>query len=400
MTSSTYDFDFPILKEEEETFDLFNNNRIDDFTIAPSSTTMIESEQLYHHGQPEPLIIDNIMMDDEWGFMPDNDSIPSPCGQIEMVDPFSIQQQSIMTYPPIPFLIPTPILDSSMFVNNFAPFSPNVLFPMEPANITTIVQNNNEPSMANKKTIEKNVDPKRSILQIIEGLNYEPEEKERQRGGKDNTKPLPRHVISIDNTTLDKDEEYTMSCHLMGYERKATKRHIINTLKTVRIDPTETSIEFEDLVVQHASQFYGRKPFTLLFSLTCDNEEIAHTETYPFQTITKRGEEKRVVKRLKGSKTSISKLQPNRYHVKGDALIRIYLANMPPAKLSDVRVKFGSVTTRVYAVIPEEDMVIGEIPPSNVTDHSNDVHVSVSFDKGKTYIKPDSNTDLFSYKQP
>jgi hypothetical protein len=264
------------------------------------------------------------------------------------------------------------------------------------------------------------VHEERPALKIVEGLIRDQSPFERQRGGRGNTEPLPKHVIAIDwasiamhNSNLFSGHSYNtlhLFCYLMGYERKSMTIAKIDTLKKVVLNSPMSSdyptqyIVLSDLICQNATQFHCRKPFTLRFSLqdSQSGKELYFCESKPFYTITKRGEDKRAdiercrsslnvsKKRRIDSKTkslsSILDIKPSSCSCKGDELARIYFnLKLPPRmRLSSTKVLFGEKEARIYYF--DQGELICEIPPAPELSCVSKVQVRVSLDNGKSFL--------------
>jgi hypothetical protein len=144
---------------------------------------------------------------------------------------------------------------------------------------------------------------------IAEGFSTPPLEK--VPGGKDNRKPLPRHIIAVDLTALPTPYEFTSAAShvgslivrasLMGYKRLSSAREEVHltTLETIplikaaKLAMNLYHLHFENLVVNYSSHNHGQKLF-IRFSLVdatkpSEDPEICFVDSSVFETITKRG---------------------------------------------------------------------------------------------------------------
>ncbi|KAG2374243.1 hypothetical protein C9374_011080 [Naegleria lovaniensis] len=234
------------------------------------------------------------------------------------------------------------------------------------------------------------------LLMIEEGFDLPPPNP--QPGGKQNKKPLPRHIISIRISGIPRYQFYSMKVSLLGYKTKQKEvlKDIVEPVLlskskvNLRGDSKRVDMHFDNIIIDEASHMNGRKFFVRFTLLSPDKLPVAHVDSSYFETITDRGNQKRQQK-IDHSRSKISKVlkvSPRYSIVQGGQLVKV-LINQQIVAPNNVYVYFGDKRARCVYVSPSKDnTIVCETPDGNADE---EVEVKVSLDKGKTFMATDAS---------
>jgi len=224
--------------------------------------------------------------------------------------------------------------------------------------------------------------PIKVTLKIIEGFASSPHEK--QYGGRENRLSLPRHVIGIDLPLNYQTNHLLVVCSSHG---RKTQNELVELEKLgqsgLRLTNGQLTCTFEKLILHHASHNYGQK-LHLNFSLVdgFSYKEYGSVQSASFETITRRGKEK---KKKKDTKSGYSTIEPSVGPLKGDMIVKISgndITTTPTINPQDMTIKFGALScTTIY--LATSDYIICSTPPST---EPGEVSVQISHNKGRTFI--------------
>ncbi|KAF0985229.1 hypothetical protein FDP41_000268 [Naegleria fowleri] len=230
---------------------------------------------------------------------------------------------------------------------------------------------------------------------IEEGFDLPPPNP--QPGGKQNKKPLPRHIISIRTSGIPRYQFYSMKVSLLGYKTKQKEvlKDIVEPVLlskskvNLRGDSKRVDLHFDNIIIDEASHMNGRKFFLRFTLLSPDKLPVSYVDSSYFETITDRGNQKRQQK-IDHSRSKISKVlkvSPRYSIVQGGQLVKV-LINQQIVAPNNVYVYFGDKRARCVYVSPNKDnTIVCETPDGNADE---EVEVKVSLDKGKTFMATDA----------
>ncbi|KAL9656985.1 hypothetical protein ABK040_007073 [Willaertia magna] len=233
------------------------------------------------------------------------------------------------------------------------------------------------------------------LLKIEEGFDGVPPNP--QPGGKQNKKPLPRHIISVRVSELMNYTLFSVKSSLLGFKTK--QKEVLKDLTdpitlgkgkpNLRGDSKRIDIHFDNIIVDEASHMNGRKFFLRFTLLAPDKTPIHYVDSSYFETITDRGNQKRQQK-MDHNRNKISKVvkvTPRYSIVQGGQLVKILL-NQQIVAASNVCVYFGDKRARTIYTSPHKDNTIVCETPDGLADQ--EVEVKVSLDKGKSFMATDA----------
>ncbi|EFC49553.1 ankyrin repeat domain-containing protein [Naegleria gruberi] len=257
------------------------------------------------------------------------------------------------------------------------------------------------------------------LIKLVEGFNKPVTEK--QIGGRDNTRhPLPRQVIELDVTKLPQDSNpavISVRPSVMGIDkstRKNTALAVLGEKPFVKASshPVERWVAiFDDIVIQFASHNNGQKLRIKFELLDAEKRVVCSIESYGFETITKRGIEKKKErrktkdKRKRNSDTeedetdeaTIEHVSPAFGFTSGGALVKVMGSGFVSTPLSKCVVRFGDKDAREIHTI-KRNYIVCETPES---EKAGIVDVSVMFGESLIggeakfqYIDPTNTYDL------
>jgi len=222
------------------------------------------------------------------------------------------------------------------------------------------------------------------LLTIIEGFNQPVEEK--QIGGKDNVKhALPKQVIELHAHNLPEDSNplvLSIKPVLMGGQEHGGRSRRVKEFEAEPVFQDKKTKKwiavFDHLVVNVASHHHGQKLSVKFELLDADGKVVCSINSYPFETITRRGLGRRVEKASKSSASSedeasdlkVESVCPSFGFVCGGDLVKITGSGFN----SKCKVWFGNKEAREVIKI-SRDCIICETP-----DHmTGTVEVMVGF---------------------
>lgn len=236
----------------------------------------------------------------------------------------------------------------------------------------------------------------KNLLKIEQGIITQ--QNERVLGGRGNKEPLQRHTIALDSTLLPKNflpENLILKAKLCGLKKNQSIVEIENLTQNnlIKIN-NDWKCDFDNLVIQHASHNNGQKLF-IRFSLEYKDQVLYRVDTACFETITKRGIEKKRKKNEIGDLIPIiESFDPPFCPIKQTNLVKIYGKQFPDISSAHILVKFGNILCTEVVCI-KKDMIICETP---LIPESKDLKVSISFDRGVTFTNESENSFSFIEK--
>ena len=233
------------------------------------------------------------------------------------------------------------------------------------------------------------------LLMIEEGFDLPPPNP--QPGGKQNKKPLPRHIISVRVAGIQRYQFYSIKVSLLGYKTKQKEvlKDIVDPVllskgkPNLRGDTRRIDLHFDNIAIDEASHMNGRKFFLRFTLLSPEKLPIHCVDSSYFETITDRGNQKRQQK-IDHSRSKISKVlrvSPRYSIVQGGQLVKVLL-NQQIVAPNNVYVYFGEKKARYIYASPHRDNTIVCETPDGMADE--EVEVRVSLDKGKTFMATDA----------
>lgn len=237
-----------------------------------------------------------------------------------------------------------------------------------------------------------------NLLKIEQGIITQ--QNERVLGGRGNKEPLQRHTLLLNALLLPKNyspENLIVKARLCGLKKNQSIVEIETLAQTNFIqNNNEWKCDFDNMVIQHASHNNGQKLF-IRFSLEHKESLLYRIDTASFETITKRGIEKKRKKTEVGDLIpTIEYFDPPFCPLKQNNLVKIYGKQFPEISVSHILVKFGNVLCNEVICI-KKDMILCETPSSQ---DIKDVKVSVSFDRGLTFSNESESSFSFIDKNP
>jgi hypothetical protein len=224
-------------------------------------------------------------------------------------------------------------------------------------------------------------DSKVHTLTVIEGFTSTPTDK--QSGGRDNKQPLRRHVVNVTLPQNAQANQYLVIAKLIGKKNKVEYAEIEKLEQSgLRFSNGQWISVFDRLIIQHASHNFGQKlfiRFTLVDGFTLN--PISYVDSAPFETITRRGQEKRKRK----DKMIFTVVEPSTVFNNGQSVIKLHgtgFTSVPTLNPTNVLVKFGNVFSKDVFTL-QENVVICQVPP---LDFHGDLLIELSLDGGKSWI--------------
>lgn len=141
---------------------------------------------------------------------------------------------------------------------------------------------------------------------LIDGLTCTP--KSKYIGGKGTRIPIPPQIINFNIEKFEKfdkdlkNSKTPVKIHifLLGFNKSTNDMNIVDSLKRITINLSNIfeNLSIKDLIVQYPSHKYG-KVLKLRFEISINEQIIDWLESASFETITKRGKEKKENKKTK-----------------------------------------------------------------------------------------------------
>jgi hypothetical protein len=147
--------------------------------------------------------------------------------------------------------------------------------------------------------INQIIQPSIPIIELVEGFILPPFTK--QQGGKNNKTPLQTHAVLVNLTKVSlKVDDFLVEAQLMGYDRLSKSEVFLEVLEKANLvlyNGVFGKAKFKNLVVLHSSHNNGQRLF-INFQLVVKKtkEIVCSTKSADFETITKRGQEKTIIK--------------------------------------------------------------------------------------------------------
>eukprot|EP01027_Heterolobosea_sp_BB2_P000298 GEZU01000435.1.p1 GENE.GEZU01000435.1~~GEZU01000435.1.p1 ORF type:complete len:524 (-),score=216.05 GEZU01000435.1:1343-2893(-) len=240
------------------------------------------------------------------------------------------------------------------------------------------------------------------ILTITEGFATAPLQK--QPGGKDNMKKIQKHVIELNVNSLPSGHDpanLKVKASVLGYDRLSRSKMVLDECYAVNLKEVSSVggmtkrwiAEFDKIVVKRTSHNNGGKlflRFTLVDTTNDIETKIAHVDSAEFETITKRGLEKKR-ERDRGSVEQEAipiamAVEPPVGVIYGRQYVKVVGQSFVPSPVSQLIVKFGDATSpEVFTV--KRNFILCETPAA---EREGQVEVSVSFDAGKSFIESEA----------
>ena len=292
-------------------------------------------------------------------------------------------------------------------------------------NDSSSMNNNNTiittpPIIAQQQSISSSLSPpplqpppsSQNLIKLIEGYNRTLLPDETPIGGKDNTKSaLPRQVIELNVQSVPKHIPVSsLSCKVFvcGYHKVAKSsptlnniannhgmtRVILGEVAEKRFEPFTANNDseqqryvaiFDKIICKFSSQNNGQKLCLRFFLCDANKTRICFVDSEDFETITKRGIDKRK-KRKRGddeSEPSVHHVEPSLGLTTQRQLVKITGHGLVCPPVQQVQVMFGErESPEVHSV--KRNVIICETP---VAEKAGLVNVLVSFDAKRTYLK-------------
>jgi hypothetical protein len=228
-----------------------------------------------------------------------------------------------------------------------------------------------------------------NLIKLVEGFNKPL--KEKQIGGKDNTKHcLTAQVIELTVNKLPTHSDpsvLSVRANVLGYDRVQRTKVILGFISEKQFEERGSGpmarwlCVFDDIIMQHSSHNNGQKLALRFQLLDADKRVVCHVDSYEFETITKRGLEK-IKERQKRKRTdtgydSIAEcVEPPMGFAHGGQLVKVLGNNFVCSPTSQVSVTFGDRNAREIHTV-KRNYIVCETPEND----PGKVQVNVEFDR-------------------